>query len=127
MELRFDDGSFDLVTIAFGLRNLPDRTRALHEMIRVLKPGGRLIVLEFSQPYFWFRPFYYLYLHGILPWVARLLTGDRGAYLYLGTSISGFPNRQELCRELEEVGYDPVRPHAMTFSIVALHVARKPD
>ena len=127
MELRFDDGSFDLVTIAFGLRNLPDRARALNEMNRVLKPGGRLIVLEFSQPYFWFRPFYYLYLRGILPWVARLLTGDREAYLYLGTSISGFPNRKELCHELEEVGYAPVRAHAMTFSIVALHEARKPD
>jgi demethylmenaquinone methyltransferase / 2-methoxy-6-polyprenyl-1,4-benzoquinol methylase len=127
MELRFDDGSFDLVTIAFGLRNLPDRDRALNEMIRVLKPGGRLIVLEFSQPYFWFRPFYYLYLRGILPWIARLLTGDREAYLYLGTSISGFPNRKELCQEMEEVGYAPVRAHAMTFSIVALHEARKPD
>jgi demethylmenaquinone methyltransferase/2-methoxy-6-polyprenyl-1,4-benzoquinol methylase len=127
MELRFDDGSFDLVTIAFGLRNLPDRARALNEMNRVLKPGGRLIVLEFSQPYFWFRPFYYLYLRGILPWVARLLTGDREAYLYLGTSISGFPNRKGLCHELEEVGYAPVRAHAMTFSIVSLHEARKPD
>ena len=127
MDLRFDDGSFDLVTIAFGLRNLPDRTRALNEMIRVLKPGGRLIVLEFSQPYFWFRPFYYLYLRGILPWVARLLTGDREAYLYLGTSISGFPNRKELCQELEGVGFASVVAHAMTFSIVALHEARKPD
>lgn len=126
MELGFEDGSFDLVTIAFGLRNLPDRARALNEMNRVLKPGGRLIVLEFSQPYFWFRPFYYLYLRGVLPWVARLLTGDREAYLYLGTSIAGFPDRKELCHELEEVGYDPVQAHAMTFSIVALHVAKKP-
>jgi demethylmenaquinone methyltransferase/2-methoxy-6-polyprenyl-1,4-benzoquinol methylase len=126
MELRLDDGSFDLVTIAFGLRNLPDRARALEGMMRVLKPGGRLLVLEFSQPCFWFRPFYYLYLRGVLPWVARLLTGDREAYLYLGTSISGFPNRKELCRELEDVGYASVRAHAMTFSIVALHEARKP-
>ena len=127
MELRFDDESFDLVTIAFGLRNLPDRARALEGMMRVLKPGGRLFVLEFSQPYFWFRPFYYLYLRGILPWVARLLTGDREAYLYLGTSISGFPNRMELRQELEDVGFAPVRARAMTFSIVALHEARKPD
>ena len=59
-------------------------------MQRVLRPGGRLIILEFTQPYFWFRPFYYLYLQGILPWVARWLTGDRDAYLYLGTSIAGF-------------------------------------
>ena len=58
-------------------------------MLRVLRPSGKLIVLEFSQPYFWFRPFYYLYLKGILPWVARWLTGDRDAYLYL---VRAFPN-----------------------------------
>lgn len=127
MELRFEDASFDLVTIAFGLRNLSGREQGLREILRVLKPGGRLIVLEFSQPYFWFRPFYYLYLRGILPWVARLLTGDRGAYQYLGTSISGFPDRKELGHEMEAVGYAPVQAHAMTFSIVALHEAKKPN
>ena len=91
MELQFDNESFDLVTIAFGLRNLTNRSKGLEEIRRVLKPGGRLIVLEFSQPYLWFRPFYYFYLRGILPWLARLITGDREAYLYLGTSISNFP------------------------------------
>ena len=125
MELAFEDGSFDLVTIAFGLRNLSDRAKGLREMRRVLKPGGRLIILEFSQPYFWFRPFYYFYLRGILPWLARLITGDRKAYLYLGSSISTFPDRKELCSELVESGFASPRVHPMTFSVVALHEARK--
>jgi demethylmenaquinone methyltransferase / 2-methoxy-6-polyprenyl-1,4-benzoquinol methylase len=125
MELALEDESFDLVTIAFGLRNLSDRTKGLREMRRVLKPGGRLIVLEFSQPYLWFRPFYYFYLRGILPWMARLITGDRKAYLYLGSSISTFPDRKELCSELVESGFASPRVHPMTFSVVSLHEARK--
>ncbi|HAF58582.1 MAG TPA: ubiquinone biosynthesis protein, partial [Opitutae bacterium] len=71
LALPFEDESFDLITIAFGLRNLADRVKGLGEMHRVLRTGGRLIILEFTQPYFWFRPFYYFYLQGILPWVAR--------------------------------------------------------
>ena len=125
MELALEDESFDLVTIAFGLRNLSDRTKGLRGMRRVLKPGGRLIVLEFSQPYLWFRPFYYFYLRGILPWMARLITGDRKAYLYLGSSISTFPDRKELCSELVESGFASPRVHPMTFSVVSLHEARK--
>ena len=125
LNLPFEDNSFDLITIAFGLRNLADRAKGLAEMQRVLRPGGRLIILEFSQPYLWFRPFYYLYLRGILPWVARWLTGDRDAYIYLGTSIAGFPNRDELCKEIEKAGFDQVRAKPLTFSIVALHEGTK--
>ena len=125
LNLPFEDQSFDLITIAFGLRNLADRAKGLAEMQRVLRPGGRLIILEFSQPYLWFRPFYYFYLKGILPWVARWLTGDRDAYLYLGTSIAGFPNRVGLCKEIELAGFSMVHAKALTFSIVALHQATK--
>jgi demethylmenaquinone methyltransferase/2-methoxy-6-polyprenyl-1,4-benzoquinol methylase len=121
LQLPFADQSFDLVTISFGLRNLADREKGLSEMRRVLRPGGRLIVLEFSQPYLWFRPFYYFYLRGLLPWVARWLTGDRDAYLYLGSSISEFPDRAGLCREIEQAGFSQVQAKALTFSIVALH------
>ena len=91
----------------------------------MLKPEGRLIVLEFTQPYWWFRPFYYFYLRLLLPWFARLVTGDRDAYLYLGTSIADFPNRIELSKELEKVGFEQVQEHALTFSIVALHQGKK--
>ena len=127
LALPFEDESFDLITIAFGLRNLADRAKGLQEMHRVLRPGGRLIILEFSQPYLWFRPFYYLYLRGILPWVARWLTGDRDAYLYLGSSISDFPDRSGLCREIEQAGFTIVRAKALTFSIVALHEGTKEE
>jgi demethylmenaquinone methyltransferase/2-methoxy-6-polyprenyl-1,4-benzoquinol methylase len=125
LDLPFDDDTFDLVTISFGLRNLADREKGLLEMYRVLKPGGRLIVLEFSQPYWWFRPIYYFYLRLILPWFARFVTGDRDAYLYLGTSISNFPYRVALCKELENTGFGNVMAQAMTFSIVSLHYGDK--
>jgi demethylmenaquinone methyltransferase / 2-methoxy-6-polyprenyl-1,4-benzoquinol methylase len=125
LALPFADESFDLITIAFGLRNLADRAKGLSEMRRVLRPGGRLIVLEFSQPYLWFRPFYYLYLRGVLPWVARWLTGDRNAYLYLGSSISEFPDRAGLVQEIEQSGFSQVRARALTFAIVALHEGKK--
>jgi demethylmenaquinone methyltransferase/2-methoxy-6-polyprenyl-1,4-benzoquinol methylase len=125
LALPFADESFDLITIAFGLRNLSDRAKGLSEMRRVLRPGGRLIVLEFSQPYIWFRPFYYLYLRGVLPWVARWLTGDRNAYLYLGSSISEFPDRAGLVQEIEQSGFSNVQAKALTFSIVSLHEGKK--
>jgi demethylmenaquinone methyltransferase / 2-methoxy-6-polyprenyl-1,4-benzoquinol methylase len=125
LALEFEDESFDLITIAFGLRNLADRRLGLTEILRVLKPGGRIIVLEFSQPYFWFRPFYYLYLKGVLPWLARWVTGDRDAYLYLGSSISEFPDRIGLVKELEDAGFSSVACEAYTFSIVALHIGYK--
>ena len=125
LSLDFPDESFDLVTISFGLRNLSDREKGLKEMNRVLKPNGRLIVLEFSQPYFWFRPFYHFYLKLVLPWMARLVTGDREAYLYLGSSISAFPDRFGLVDEFEGAGFERVRFSALTFSIVALHQGYK--
>ena len=125
LSLDFPDESFDLITISFGLRNLADRKKGLKEMNRVLKPGGRLIVLEFSQPFFWFRPFYYFYLRLILPWMARLVTGDRDAYLYLGSSISAFPDRFGLVKEFENAGFEKIRFTSLTFAIVALHLGYK--
>ena len=125
LSLDFPDNSFDLITISFGLRNLADREKGLKEMNRVLKPGGRLIVLEFSQPFFWFRPFYYFYLRLILPWMARLVTGDRDAYLYLGSSISAFPDRFGLVKEFENAGFEKIRFTSLTFAIVALHLGYK--
>ena len=125
LSLDFPDNSFDLITISFGLRNLADREKGLKEMNRLLRPGGRLIVLEFSQPFFWFRPFYYFYLRLILPWMARLVTGDRDAYLYLGSSISAFPDRFGLVKEFEDAGFEKIRFTSLTFAIVALHLGHK--
>ncbi|MGA2444247.1 MAG: bifunctional demethylmenaquinone methyltransferase/2-methoxy-6-polyprenyl-1,4-benzoquinol methylase UbiE [Opitutaceae bacterium] len=124
MALPLADASVDVVTIAFGLRNMADRTGALREMRRVLHAShGRLFVLEFSQPHPWFRPFYYFYLKRVLPRFAGLITGDRAAYEYLGDSIDQFPDRARLTDELRAVGFPTVTATALTLGIVALHEA----
>jgi demethylmenaquinone methyltransferase / 2-methoxy-6-polyprenyl-1,4-benzoquinol methylase len=125
LALPFSDGRFDAITIAFGLRNLADRIAGLAEMRRVLLPGGRLFVLEFSQPERWFRPLYYLYLRRILPMAAGVVTGDRAAYVYLNDTISEFPDREQLETEFTKAGFSSVKACAMTFGIVALHEAVK--
>jgi demethylmenaquinone methyltransferase/2-methoxy-6-polyprenyl-1,4-benzoquinol methylase len=117
------DASQDAITIAFGLRNLADRHRGLQEMRRVLRPGGRLYVLEFSQPYAWFRPLYYFYLRHLLPRIAGLVTGDRDAYVYLNDTIGEFPGRESLTREVQAAGFSSVSAQALTLGIVALHEA----
>lgn len=123
LDLPLPDRSFDAVTISFGLRNMADRHRALSEMRRMLRPGGRLFVLEFSQPYFWFRPFYYAYLKFVLPVIAGLVTGDRSAYEYLGGSIELFPDREAMSAEIRRAGFSAVRATPLTCGIVALHEA----
>ncbi|MDI1249589.1 MAG: bifunctional demethylmenaquinone methyltransferase/2-methoxy-6-polyprenyl-1,4-benzoquinol methylase UbiE [Lacunisphaera sp.] len=124
MALPLPDAAFDALTISFGLRNMADRHQALSEMRRVLRRGGRLFVLEFSQPYFWFRPFYYAYLKFVLPLVAGRVTGDRSAYEYLGGSIESFPDRAKMSEEIRRAGFSDVRATPFTFGIVALHEAR---
>jgi demethylmenaquinone methyltransferase/2-methoxy-6-polyprenyl-1,4-benzoquinol methylase len=124
MALPLPDRSFDAVTISFGLRNMADRHKALSEMRRVLRPGGRLFVLEFSQPFFWFRPFYYAYLKFVLPAVAGVVTGDKSAYEYLCGSIELFPDRAGISAEIVRAGFSSVHATPMTFGIVALHEAR---
>jgi demethylmenaquinone methyltransferase/2-methoxy-6-polyprenyl-1,4-benzoquinol methylase len=123
LALPLPDRSFDAVTISFGLRNMADRHQALGEMRRVLRPGGRLFVLEFSQPFFWFRPFYYAYLKFVLPAIAVIVTGDRSAYEYLCGSIELFPDRAGIAEEIRRAGFSSVRATPMTFGIVALHEA----
>jgi demethylmenaquinone methyltransferase / 2-methoxy-6-polyprenyl-1,4-benzoquinol methylase len=124
MALPLPDQQFDAVTISFGLRNMADRHKSLSEMRRVLRPGGRLFVLEFSQPYPWFRPFYYAYLKLILPIVAGIVTGDRSAYEYLGGSIEQFPHRKAMSAEILRAGFTSVRAIPLTLGIVALHEAQ---
>lgn len=121
LALPFPDATFDLVTIAFGLRNLENRSQALREMRRVLRPGGCLLVLEFSQPSRWFRPFYFFYLRRILPLVGGKVTGDAEAYRYLNTSIEAFPAREALETELRAAGFGSVASEPLTGGAVALH------
>jgi demethylmenaquinone methyltransferase/2-methoxy-6-polyprenyl-1,4-benzoquinol methylase len=124
LALPLPDRSYDAITIAFGLRNMADRHRALTEMHRVLRPGGRLFVLEFSQPVWWFRPFYYAYLRFVLPVVAGVVTGDKSAYEYLCGSIETFPGRAGISAEILRAGFNSVRATPLTFGIVALHEAK---
>ena len=125
LALPLPDESFDAVTISFGLRNLADRARGLREMRRVLRPGGHLFVLEFSQPAAWFRPVYYFYLRRILPRLAGWITGDREAYDYLNRTISEFPDRIALAAEISAAGFSMVGSRPMTCGIVALHEGRR--
>jgi demethylmenaquinone methyltransferase/2-methoxy-6-polyprenyl-1,4-benzoquinol methylase len=125
LALPLSDETFDVVTIAFGLRNMADRHRSLTEMHRVLRPGGRLLVLEFSQPVRWFCPLYFFYLRRILPPIAGVVTGDRAAYVYLNDTIAQFPNRAALAQEIRVAGFRSVQARSLTLGIVALHEATK--
>ncbi len=120
--LPFPDASFDLVTIGFGLRNVTDKDRALAEMWRVLRPGGRLLVLEFSAvraaPV---RPLYDLYSFQILPRVGRLVAGDEDSYRYLAESIRRHPPQAELAAMLETAGFERVSVRNLMFGVVAVH------
>lgn len=125
-ELPFEDESFDVVTVAFGVRNLPQRERNFAEVLRVLKPGGRYVILEFSRPPFapW-RGMYHVYLRVAIPAIGGLLTGNREGFVYLNDSIRRFPTQPQLAAELRETGFSAISWENMTGGIVALHVAVK--
>lgn len=128
LALPFADASFDAVTISFGLRNTTDTAAALAEMARVTKPGGRLVVCEFSAPT-WapFRRVYLGYLLGALPALSRLASSDPAAYDYLAESIRAWPGREELATVIRDAGYGAVAWRDLTGGIVALHRAvRRP-
>jgi demethylmenaquinone methyltransferase/2-methoxy-6-polyprenyl-1,4-benzoquinol methylase len=122
LQLPLADASVDVVTIAFGLRNLPEPGQALLEFRRVLRPGGRLVVCEFSQPVVpVFRDVYRRYLTRLMPVAARRLTSDPEAYQYLARSIGAWPDQPDLARWLQEAGFDEVAWRDLSGGIVALH------
>jgi demethylmenaquinone methyltransferase/2-methoxy-6-polyprenyl-1,4-benzoquinol methylase len=123
LALPLPDTGFDAVTISFGLRNMADRHRSLTEMLRVLRPGGTLFVLEFSQSDRWFRPLYLFYIRHVLPALAGWVTGDRQAYRYLNETIESFPDRSAHSKEITAAGFRNVSARGLTAGIVALHVA----
>jgi len=125
LALPLSDNSYDVVTISFGLRNMGDLQKSLGEMLRVLRPGGRMFILEFSRPDRWFRTCYYFYLRRILPGLAQLVTGDRAAYVYLNETIEQFPDRDALSAEIRAAGFSKVKGRGLSFGIVALHEAVK--
>jgi demethylmenaquinone methyltransferase/2-methoxy-6-polyprenyl-1,4-benzoquinol methylase len=125
--LPFADNHFDCITIAFGLRNVTDKAKALQSMRRVLKPGGRLCVLEFSHPLCQpLEKLYDLYSFSVLPRMGALIAGDRASYRYLAESIRRHPDQETLRRiMLDDGGFDEVEVHNLSGGIVALHRAFK--
>ncbi len=122
--LPFGDATFDIATIAFGVRNLPERNRNFAEVRRVLKPGGRYVILEFSTPTFSaVRVFYHFYLRTVIPFLGGLLTHDRASFQYLNDSIRAFPPQRALAEELSAAGFTRVSWRNLTFGIVAVHIA----
>jgi len=119
--LPFPDRRFDCVTIAFGLRNVTRKERALAEMHRVLRPGGRALVLEFSKVWQPLRPLYDAYSFGILPRLGRLVAGDADSYRYLAESIRVHPGQEALREMMQEAGFERVDYLNLTAGVVALH------
>jgi demethylmenaquinone methyltransferase / 2-methoxy-6-polyprenyl-1,4-benzoquinol methylase len=121
LELPFDDGSFDAVTVGFGVRNLEDLGNGLGEFRRVLRPGGRLAVLEITQPAGPLAPFFRLWFDGLVPLAGKLLPGG-SAYTYLPASVRRFPGPVEFAGLMRRAGFEPVAYRLFAGGIVALHV-----
>jgi demethylmenaquinone methyltransferase/2-methoxy-6-polyprenyl-1,4-benzoquinol methylase len=127
LQIPFGNNSFAVTGIAFGLRNIPDRRRALQEMMRVTVPGGQIMVLEMTFIHNRiFRLFYYIYLNYLLPLFARLFSRNPAAYYYLADSIMNFPSPDELASQMEEAGMVAVEKYPLTLGITCLHIAQKP-
>ncbi len=128
MALPFPDGSFDAVGIAFGIRNMPDRLRALREMRRVLVPGGRIFVLEMNAPQnrLW-RGFFAPYLNRILPVIARSFSRNPAAYVYLVDSITHFPAPPAFLALMEEAGFGGTKRYSLTLGITCLYVGKNDE
>jgi demethylmenaquinone methyltransferase/2-methoxy-6-polyprenyl-1,4-benzoquinol methylase len=125
--LPFGDDAFDAAVISFGLRNVSDVPRALREMARVVRPGGRLVICEFSRPTWTpFRILYLNYLMRALPWVAKRVSSNADAYVYLAESIRAWPAQDDLAAIVSAAGWRLVRHRNLTGGIVALHVAERP-
>ncbi len=128
LSLPVPDNAFDVTGMAFGIRNIPDRQRALEEMLRATVPGGQIMILEFTfvQNKF-FKVLYYVYLNYLLPLFAKLFTKNPAAYHYLADSIMNFPSPDEFARLMEETGMIEVEKYPLTFGITWLHIGKKPE
>ena len=126
LDLPFPAGSFDAVTIAFGLRNLEDYRAGLREMARVIRPGGYLAILEFSVPTLpLLRQLYLFYFTKILPRIGAAVSGREGPYSYLPASVREFPAPRLLCRTLQEEGFGEARDRGLTLRIATLYLAKR--
>ena len=124
--LKFDDNYFDAVTVAFGVRNFANLKAGLKEMYRVLKPGGKIVILEFSQPEkFPVKQFYRFYSKYLLPFFGKLFSKDKSAYTYLPESVNAFPYGEKFLKILEETGFSSVGAKKFAFGISSVYYADK--
>jgi len=124
--LAFHDNSFDLVTVSFGIRNIPDTATALQEIKRVLKPGGRFICLELTRPRkSWFRSIYEWYVFGVMPFIAKQIVKSADPYLYLPKSINAYYPPDEFRQIVADSGFTDVTAHSMTMGVATLYGAVK--
>lgn len=127
LALPFKDNCFDAVTIGFALRNVADLHVCFQEMVRVLRPGGKVIGLELARPRLpCFRSLYFLYFQRILPWIGRIIHGHKENYAYLPASLSLFPEREELAEIMRKCGLIDVQVKDLTLGIVTIHIGTKP-
>ncbi len=124
--LAFEDNKFDAIIVAFGVRNFENLERGLSDMKRVLRPGGKVVILEFSKPNsFPFKQLYNFYFKYILPIVGRLISKDQAAYTYLPESVGNFPDGDKFLNVLQEVGYTDTRCRPLTFGISSIYTGLK--
>lgn len=125
--LRFENNYFDCAIVAFGVRNFENLEKGLSEMMRVLKPSGSILVLEFSKPkYFPFRQIYFFYFKFVLPLIGKLISKHAEAYKYLPNTVMNFPEGESFLDILRKIGYINTRQHRMTFGIATAYVGLKP-
>lgn len=125
-DLPFEDATFDAVTVSFGARNFENLQKGLSEMARVLKPGGKIYILEFSKPtLFPFKQLYDFYFKFVLPLIGKLLSKDNAAYSYLPESVKAFPHGKELNSIIENCGYTNAKNYPLTMGIASIYTAQK--
>jgi len=127
MKLPFEDNTFQCITIAFGLRNVPDKIKAISEMYRVLKPGGKVVCLELSKPEMpVLRNIYNLYFNFVLPVIGYLGTQDKAAYYYLRDSVNGFMTKPQLRYEFKNIGFENSGFKSLSCGVASIHYGIKP-
>jgi demethylmenaquinone methyltransferase/2-methoxy-6-polyprenyl-1,4-benzoquinol methylase len=125
-QIMFDEGTFDAVMSAFGIRNFTDTVAGLHEMKRVLRPGGIIMILEFSKPSrFPIKQLYYFYFRKLLPWIGRKVSGDRDAYSYLPESVMSFPDNEDFLSLMRKAGFTETGQKKLTGGIASIYYGFK--